>query len=146
MFMIKPPTILVLALISLTSCGGSSSSSLTFSSNSELSSALGTAQLPCEGYKATPKADRELGQDSAVDVGTCEIDGESVDLTIWKDSGQKENWDGLGRTMGCAFGEAFGITSFDYVDGGLWTISNTSETLAKEIAGKMGARAVHVDC
>ena len=97
-------------------------------------------------YKETPKADREFGQESALDVGACEISGESVDLTIWKDSGQKKNWEGLGKTMGCAFGKAFGITSFDYVDGGLWTISGTSETLANEVANKMDAKAVHVDC
>jgi hypothetical protein len=48
--------------------------------------------------------------------------------------------------LGCAFGKAFGIASFNYVDGGLWTISSTSETLAKEIAGKMSAKAVQVDC
>ena len=144
--MLKKSTILAITLIALTSCGGSGSSSPAFKTGSELSSALSKAQLACVGYKEIPKADREIGQDSALDVGACEIDGESVDLTIWKDSGQKKNWVGLGKTMGCAFGKAFGITSFDYVDGGLWTISNTSETLAKEIAEKMSAKAVHVNC
>ena len=144
--MLKKPTILAITLIALTSCGGSGSSSPAFKTGSELSNALSTAQLECVGYTETPKADREFGQESALDVGACEIDGESVELAIWKDSGQKDNWKGLVKTLGCAFGKAFGIASFNYVDGGLWTISNTSETLAKEIAGKMSAKAVQVDC
>jgi hypothetical protein len=144
--MLKKSLFLIIVLISFTSCGGSGSSSPVFETGPELSNALSAAQMACTGYKETPKADREFGQESALDVGACEISGESVDLTIWKDSGQKKNWEGLGKTMGCAFGKAFGITSFDYVDGGLWTISGTSETLAKEVANKMDAKAVHVDC
>lgn len=138
--------IFTLSLIALASCGGSTTSKQSFATGQELSSALSAVQLDCVGYKNTPKADREFGQESALDVASCEIDGESVDLTIWKDSGQKKKWEGLGKTLGCAFGEAFGITSFDYVDGGLWTISNTSETLAKEIASKMDAKAVQINC
>lgn len=143
---LKKPSFLIIVLISLTSCGGSSSSSPVFKTGPELSSALSAAQLECVGYTETPKADREFGQESALDVGACEIDGESVELAIWKDSGQKDNWKGLVKTLGCAFGKAFGIASFNYVDGGLWTISNTSETLAKDIAGRMSAKAVQVDC
>ena len=144
--MLIKPSFLIIVLISLTSCGGSGSSSPVFKTGPELSNALSTAQLACVGYEETPKADREFGQESALDVGACEIAGESVDLTIWKDSGQKKNWEGLGKTLGCAFGKAFGITSFDYVDGGLWTVSGTSETLANEVANKMDAKAIHIDC
>ena len=144
--MLKKFLLLALPLITLTSCGGSTSSKQSFATGPELSSALSAIQLECVGYKETPKADREFGQESALDVASCEIDGESVDLTIWKDSGQKENWEGLGKSLGCSVGKAFGITSFNYVDGGLWTISGTSETLSKEIAGKMDAKAVQINC
>lgn len=145
-FMLKKSSFLIIALLSFTSCGGSGSSNPIFKTGPELSTALKASQLECVGYQETPKADREFGQESALDVGACEISGESVDLTIWKDSGQKKNWEGLGKTLGCTFGKAFGITSFSYVDGGLWTISGTSETLAKDIANKMDAKAVQFDC
>lgn len=144
--MLKKLSIFAIASIALTSCGGSGSSNPSFKSGLELSNALSTAQLECVSYTETPKADREFGQESALDVGACEIAGESVELAVWKDSGQKDNWKGLVKTMGCAFGKAFGISSFNYVDGGLWTISNTSATLAKEIAEKMNAKAVQVNC
>lgn len=142
----KQTLALALSLITLTSCGGSTSSKQSFATGQELSSALSAIQLDCVGYEETPKADREFGQESALDVASCEIDGESVDLTIWKDSGQKENWAGMGKTLGCSLGKAFGITSYNYVDGGLWTISGTSETLATKIANKMDAKAVQINC
>lgn len=138
--------IFALPLIALASCGGSTASEQSFATGQELSSALSAFQLDCVGYKDTPKADREFGQESALDVASCEMDGESIDLTIWKDFGQKENWEGMGEALGCSLGKAFGITSFNFVDGGLWTISGTSETLAKEIAGKMNAKAVQINC
>jgi len=144
--MLKQILVLVLPLVTLASCGDSTSSKQSFETGLELSNALSSVQLDCAGYTETPKADRDFGQESALDVASCEIDGESVDLTIWKDSGQKENWAGMGKTLGCSVGKAFGITSYDYVDGGLWTISGTSETLAKEIASKMEAKAVQINC
>jgi len=102
--------------------------------------------LTCTGYTPTPKEDRELIQEDAKEAGECELDGESLDITIWKDAGQRRQWEGLGKTMGCSMGEAFGITEFDYLNGGTWTISGTSQTLAEKLANKFGGDAIHVDC
>ena len=87
-----------------------------------------------------------MGQEGAIEVGECDLEGESIELTIWKDSAQRKNYEGLGKTLGCAFGKAFGISSFDYVNGGLWTIGNATETLSKQIAEQIGAEAVHHNC
>lgn len=130
----------------LTACGGSSSSTATYQTSEELLAALKDAGLTCTGYTPTPKEDRELIQEDAKEAGECELDGESLDITIWKDAGQRKQWEGLGKTMGCSMGEAFGITEFDYLNGGTWTISGTSRTLAEKIADKFEGDAVHVDC
>ena len=141
-----PKLSLLLPLFLLGACGGTSSSSKQFNSGPELASALTDAQLPCTGYKTTPKADWGMGQEGAIEVGECDLEGESIELTIWKDSAQRKNYEGLGKTLGCAFGKAFGISSFDYVNGGLWTIGNATETLSKQIAEQIGAEAVHHNC
>jgi hypothetical protein len=127
-------------------CGGASTSKATYESSKELLTALTSANLPCTDYEATAKADREWGQESAKEVGTCELDGETVDVTIWKDSGQRKNWEGMGKSIGCTMGESFGISEFDYLNGGTWTISNTSKTLTEKLASKIGGAAVHIEC
>jgi hypothetical protein len=90
--------------------------------------------------------DRKLGMQSAADVGRCDLENENIIMAIWKDKGQKQNWIGMGEKIGCEMGKAFGVSSFDFVDGGLWTVSNTSETLAKKISDAIGGKTTHVDC
>lgn len=53
---------------------------------------------------------------------------------------------GMPEKIGCEMGKAFGVSSFDFVDSGRWTVSNTSETLAKKISDAIGGKATHVDC
>lgn len=139
---------LALAVVAatLSACGGSSASNPAYNTSAELLAGLKSAGMECTGYTKTPKEDRELIQEDAKESGECELDGESLDITIWKDAGQRKQWEGLGKTMGCSMGEAFGITEFDYLNGGTWTISGTSRTLAEKIADKFEGDAVHVDC
>ena len=83
--------------------------------------------------------------DGQPDYGYCDLENESINIIIWKDKDQKDNWVGMGKGR-CAMGQAFGISSFNFVDGGLWTVSNTSETLAKKISEAIGGKPEHVDC
>ena len=142
----KRAAVFILATGLFAACGGASGSKATYESSKELLTALSAANLPCADYEATTKADREWGQESAKEVGTCELDGETVDLTIWKDSGQRKNWEGMGKSIGCSMGESFGISEFDYLNGGTWTISNTSKTLTEKLASEIGGTAVHIEC
>jgi hypothetical protein len=142
----KRATMFILATGLFAACGGASGSKATYESSKELLTALAAANLPCTDYEATTKADREWGQESAKEVGTCELDGETVDVTIWKDSGQRKNWEGMGKSIGCSMGESFGISEFDYLNGGTWTISNTSKTLTEKLASEIGGTAVHIEC
>lgn len=145
-FMKRIATIVLVTTSALVSCGGSSDSAVTYETSDALLTALADAGQKCTGYKPTPKDERELGQESAREVGACELDGETLDITIWKDSGQRKQWEGMGKTLGCAMGEQFGVTEFDYVNGGTWTISNTSKKLAETLAETLGAKAVHHEC
>lgn len=83
---------------------------------------------------------------TADDVWTCDVENENVDLLTVKDEGQKDNWIGMGKQMGCTFGKAFGVSSMNVVSGGNWGVTDVSETLANKIADAIGGRAVHVDC
>ena len=154
-------------VVSLSACGGSTSKSDSssagttsnskdtvapsrksgdFSSASEIKSALDAAGLTCAGYKTVAKADREFGQESAVDVAECEVEGENVQLVVWKDNGQRDNFSGMARGFGCEMAKAFGIQSFDWVDGDKWQVTGTSGTLAKQIDNALDGKARHVDC
>lgn len=118
----------------------------TFSSAAEVQAALNEAGLSCTGYETALKGDREWGMEDAIDVAECDVEGESITLAIWKDRGQKENWAGTMKQFGCMIGQAFGVQTYDYVNGALWTVSDTTQTLSKQIADQVGGRAVHVDC
>ena len=136
----------LVAFAGLAACGGSSSDPNGFANSEEINMALTGAGLPCGGLATVPMADREMGTESAVDVASCELDGEDITLIVWKDNGQRDNYIGLGKTLGCSVGKAFGITSFDFVEGDKWQVSGTSATLADTIADKIGGKAVHVKC
>lgn len=137
---------LLISTISIAACGGSSSSETTFKTSNDVLAAMTAAGFSCTQYTPTAKADRELGQESANEVGGCELEGESIDITLWKDSGQLKNWEGMGKSIGCKMGEAFGITEFDYLKGDAWSVSGTSKTLAEKLAAKIGGDAIHIEC
>jgi len=144
-------TLSFLVIFSLAACGGSSNGSAGkkasgFATGAEMSSALNTAGLPCIDYKVIAKDDREMGQENALDVGECDVEGETVQLVVWKDNGQRDNFTGMGKALGCSMGEAFGITTFDFVDGDRWQVTGTSETLSNKIADKLEGKAVHIKC
>ena len=137
---------LLISTISIAACGGSSSSETTFKTSNDVLAAMTAAGFSCTQYTPTAKADRELGQESANEVGGCELEGESIDITLWKDSGQLKNWEGMGKSIGCKMGEAFGITEFDYLKGDAWSVSGTSKTLTEKLAAKIGGDAIHIEC
>jgi hypothetical protein len=133
---------------SSSSSSSPSSSRPVFKTGLELSIALNAAQVACVGYEQIPYGieDEEFFGLSAVDSGKCKIDGKRIELDIWKNSKQVEGLLLLLKTAGCALGEALEeektTNEAALVDGGVWTISGVSETLAKEIAEKMDAKAV----
>jgi hypothetical protein len=137
---------LLISTISIAACGGSSSSDTTFKTSNDVLAAMTAAGFSCTQYTPTAKADRELGQESANEVGGCELEGESIDITLWKDSGQLKNWEGMGKSIGCKMGEAFGITEFDYLKGDAWSVSGTSKTLTEKLAARIGGDAIHIKC
>jgi hypothetical protein len=139
---------IAILVILLAGCGDSGEDSApSFSSSADIQAALNKAGLVCTGYEPVAKEDRDWGATSAADVGKCDIENETIKMVIWKDEGQKENWVGLAKKVGCALGGSFlGVSSFDFVDGGLWTVSEMTQTLAKKISDAIGGKAIHVDC
>jgi hypothetical protein len=145
-FMKRIAIIMLIATSALVSCGGSSDSAVTYETADDLLTALADAGQECTGYEPAAKADRDAVRESAKEVGRCELDNETLDITIWKDSGQRKNWEGMAKTVGCEISKGFGITEFDYVNGDTWTIMDVSKTLAGTLAKTLGGKAVHHEC
>jgi hypothetical protein len=106
----------------LAGCGGSGSAgskgAISASSGTDIRNALDKAGLSCTDYQSIPTGDRVWGTESAADVGRCKVENEKIVIIIWKDNGQRENWIGTGKKMGCELGKSFGISSWNFVDGG----------------------------
>ena len=128
------------------SLSGREDATPNFSSSAEIQAALNKAGLGCTAYQTVSQADREWGAQSAADVGKCDLENENIKMTIWKDKGQKDNWIDMAKKFGCDMAKASGVSSYDFVDGGLWTVSDTSQTLAKKISDAVGGKPVHIDC
>lgn len=124
----------VLAIV-LAGCGGSGSAgsraAISASSGTDIRNALDKAGLSCTDYKSIPTGDREWGTESAADVGRCKVENEKIVIIIWKDNGQRENWIGTGKKTACELGKSFSISPWDFVDGGLWTVSDRRRPLPK---------------
>lgn len=92
-------------------------------------------------------SDREPGMESAADVvGECKIDQETPGLVPWRDNDQKDNWADTNRPIGCAMSEGFGDSTFDYVVGERWSISDASQKLANKTADAVGGEVVYAEC
>jgi hypothetical protein len=130
----------------LLGCGGSSNSTSTYETTAEILSVLESNEVPCSGYKESSEDEIEWGTEGALENGSCKVEGEDVDIIIWKDNGQRKNWEGLGKTLGCEMGRQFGVSEFDYLNGDTWTVSGTSKTLANQLAKVLGGNAVHITC
>lgn len=132
----------------LTGCGlfSGQADSPDFANSSAIQRALGAAGLTCHSYQPVRDEDREPAMESAADVGECEIDGETPRLVVWRDNDQKDNRADKSQQIGCAMAEGFGVSTFDYVAGERWSISDTSQKLANTIADAIGGDVVHVEC
>lgn len=101
----------VLAIV-LAGCGGSGSAgskgAISASSGTDIRNALDKAGISYTGYQSIPTSDRVWGTESAADVGRCKVENEKIVIIIWKDNGQRENWIGMGKKMGCQLGKSFG--------------------------------------
>ena len=138
------------AIIVLNACSGSDGSGVSkddnFTSAREIRDALVIKGVVCADYKGTAVADRDIYTQSAVDVASCDIEGENIEFEVWKDNGQRDNFTGMIKGMGCTMAKGFGISSFDYVKGDKWTIGGGTQTLTEKLAKTLDAEAVHIKC
>ena len=154
--------VFTVAIMALSACGGSSISQESsdvsqsdgsavskddgFTSASEISDALAMKGFVCTAFTVTADADRDMGQEGAVDVAQCDIEGENVGFSIWKDNGQRDNFTGMLKGIGCEMAKSFGISTLNYAKGDKWTISGVSQTLTEKLAKTLDAEAVHLKC
>jgi hypothetical protein len=138
----------VLAIL-LAGCGGSSSTGrqdVSFNSSSDISDALNKAGLACTGYKTVASGDRTYGTEGALDFARCKLENEDLDLIVWKDNGQRDNYAGMEKALGCGMGKVMGKQTFDLVVGDRWTIDDVSQTLANKISDAIGGKPDHITC
>lgn len=145
--------------IFLAGCGATDVDAPRAESPAELNELLAGAGLECANFEddatietPTTSADdlfpplpdfdqTEPGTDAS---GSCELDGEDVDLLIFKDEGQRDNYIAGIRVLGCAVGGEGSSTP--QVIGDRWIIQPDTETLADEIADALGANSDTIEC
>lgn len=108
--------------------------------------ALDRSGLACADYVQLGREHRSIGEEGAVDVGSCTLGTEPVSIAIWRDEGQKKDWADLDERVGCELAYSLGTPPIVYVDGGTWTVSPKSRALADSIARAIGGVAVKADC
>ncbi len=129
-------TIGVFCLISLfVGCGGGDSQE--FGDASAVRDALVAKGVDCTGFRLVPVEDREMIQNAAADVAECDVDGESVNITIWKDNGQRDNYISVGEAF-CPVAQAYGLTNIPFVVGNRWTVQPETETVGQQVADALG--------
>ena len=132
-------------------CGCSSGSSggasgPHFDTPAQLVAQLKAKGAPCVRYKTTnPKEGIQIGP-SAASSASCTLDGELVEIAFYKDKGEMDNVEGIGKSIGCSVAKGFGVKTLDYVRGDVWEITPDSETTAKKLANALGATEHHVKC
>ncbi len=109
----------------------------------EVVSLMADAGIGCTGFEATATDDLEQGADQQ---GRCEFDSEALTISTFKDAGQKQNYVGLGETLGCAMGAAFGITNISYAEGENWIVTPETQTVAEQIADAVGVESHTITC
>lgn len=109
------------------STGGVPGSGTTYATPKAVAAALTAAGLPCDDYEdmSLEESEEEMsfGPETRSAAGTCDLDGDSVSIDMFEDAAHQRQYMSLGRTMGCAFAEGFGITEFNFAVGKLWVVS-----------------------
>ncbi len=140
---------LIVAIGSLSiACGGGGPSGPSYPDVTALADALGDAGIDCIDFTSeAEESEIDLGFGNYIDTeGRCTIEGEDVTLYTFKDSGAQKNWTGLGATFGCAFTSGFGLSSFPFIEGNLWAITDMTETTADKIAEGFGGTSEVIEC
>ena len=111
----------------------------------DLLEVLASEGLECKNLRpATPE---ELGIDlNAVSEGYCDLGESQLHIAIFKN--RSTNTKEMKKAIDsiCPTAKALGISSVDYVDGGLWEIDNGTTAQLKAIAEKLDAEYQSVDC
>jgi hypothetical protein len=140
----------VLVVLALSGCGRESTGQAKlppqYESGGQIRDALARSGLGCDGFQAIDAHHRDFGEQDAVETDTCRIDNEDVSISIWRSLGQKQDWAGTRAGLGCQFAESLGDNVPVYVDGGRWTITVPSRTLADRVAGALGGDVRSPDC
>lgn len=136
------------AVLLTLACGGEGSSpgGPSFVDAGAVKDGLEQAGIACVDYASSTPDDNDIGRNHIATEGECTADGETLDITTFKDSGAQKNYVGLLKGFGCALAQGFGISSFALVEGNLWIVSNTTETLANKVADRLGATAKVYNC
>ena len=118
----KAPLTALALLIALTGCGGSDGSDLD--DVDAIRDKLAAADLDCTSYEQNKEV---VG---AKEDGSCEIDGDTVTITIYQDAGQRATI----REAFSAFASGFNV------DGEAWTVNVPTKDMAEKVADALGGK------
>lgn len=138
----RPLAMALIGVLLLAGCGGGGGNDTTrYDSPKQVADALNKAGVVCAGYHVVGELEQGVDQQ-----GECFVNRESTTIFTFKDNGQRDNWIGLGKTLGCSAGKSLGISTFSYVMGDRWVVQPESETETKAIADRFEGKPVVVRC
>jgi hypothetical protein len=101
----------------------------------------------CADFEASdPNSRLTIGGLPAGDDGSCTIDGQRSELTVYRNATDLKTVVRAAPTLGCSIGKSFGITAWRYVVGSTWTIHTPSSATTKPLAKALGATPVVIKC
>lgn len=112
----------------------------------DVASLLTSAGLGCRDLQKPPKAEWNIGTESAVGVGECTVEGESAEFILFENKKSMETYFSVAKKIACEFGKAFGISEFDLVTADTWVAEGISKRVAEAIASATGGEPHHVIC
>jgi hypothetical protein len=112
-----------------------------------LASVVSARGFDCSDYKPTSSTSTvTVGNLPKGDRGTCTIDGEHSNLSVYKTSDDLKAVVGALPTIGCAFAKGLGTPTLRFVVGSTWSISTPSSATGPKLAKALGAKAVTYNC
>ena len=136
--------VFIIGSILIAACGSHASTSApptttaratsTTTQAGEIRTAAEVAQrLQC-GSSFVPIDQNNLANKLPISAGTCTIDGETLNIDVYKDAATFRTAEGIAKSAGCVVARANHVRDFGVVAGPNWLASTTTVTVAARLA------------
>jgi hypothetical protein len=136
--------VFIIGSILIAACGSHASTSAppttaaqatsTTARGGEIRTAEAVGQYLQCGSSFIPIDRNNLANQLPISAGTCTIDGETLNIDVYKDAATLRTAEGRAKSAGCVVARANHVRDFGLVAGPNWVASTTSVTVAERLA------------